>query len=42
LGGGNLRALQRAGLAEEARPGAVAELWRAMRTDVAPTASVGF
>ena len=42
LGGGNLVALQRAGLVEEVRPGAVAELWHAMRTDVAPTAAVGF
>ncbi|MGZ4483738.1 MAG: GNAT family N-acetyltransferase [Nocardioidaceae bacterium] len=42
LGGGNLVAMQRAGLVEERRTGAVAELWRAMRTDVAPTAAVGF
>jgi GNAT superfamily N-acetyltransferase len=42
LGGGNLDALQRAGLVEECRPGAVAELWRAMRTDVAPAGAVGF
>lgn len=42
LGGGNLVAQQRAGLVEEQRPGAVADLWRAMRTDVAPTAAVGF
>ena len=42
LGGGNLVAQQRAGIVEERREGAVAELWRAMRTDVAPTASVGF
>jgi hypothetical protein len=42
LGGGNLVARQRAGLIEERRKGAVAELWRAMRTDVAPTAAVGF
>lgn len=42
LGGGNLVARQRAGLVEERRKGAVAELWRAMRTDVAPTAAVGF
>ncbi len=42
LGGGNLVALQRAGLVGERRPGAVAGLWRAMRTDVAPTAAVGF
>ncbi len=42
LGGGNLLALQRAGLVAEQRTGAVTELWRAMRTDVAPTAAVGF
>jgi GNAT superfamily N-acetyltransferase len=42
LGGGNLVALQQAGIVAEQRPGAVAELWRAMRTDVAPTAAVGF
>jgi GNAT superfamily N-acetyltransferase len=42
LGGGNLVTQQRAGLVEERREGAVAELWRAMRTDVAPTAAVGF
>jgi predicted acetyltransferase len=42
LGGGNLVALQRAGLVDERRPGAVADLWRAMRTDLVPTASVGF
>lgn len=42
LGGGNLVALQRAGLIAEQRKGAVAELWRAMRTEVAPTAAFGF
>jgi GNAT superfamily N-acetyltransferase len=42
LGGGNLVALQRAGLVTERRRGAVAELWRAMRTEVSPTAAVGF
>src|SRR3954452_17822435 len=42
LGGGNLVALQRAGLVAGRRPGAVAELGRAMRTDLAPTAAVGF
>jgi GNAT superfamily N-acetyltransferase len=42
LGGGNLVAMQRAGLVEERRDGAVAELSRAMRTEVAPTAAVGF
>ena len=42
LGGGNLLALLRAGLVTERRPGAVAELWRAMRTDLAPGPAVGF
>ncbi len=42
LGGGNLVALQRAGLVSERHPGAMVKLWRAMRTDVAPTAAVGF
>ena len=42
LGGGNLVAMQRAGLVEERRNGAVLELSRAMRTEVAPTAAVGF
>ena len=42
LGGGNLVALQRAGLVAERRKGAVAELWRAMRSEVSPTAAVGF
>ncbi len=42
LGGGNLVTLERAGLVEELRRGAAAELWRAMRTEVAPTAAVGF
>jgi GNAT superfamily N-acetyltransferase len=42
LGGGNLVAMQRAGHAAERRTGAVAELWRAMRTEVSPTAAVGF
>ena len=41
-GGGNLVGLLRAGLVTEARAGAVRELWRAMRTDVPPTAAVGF
>ena len=39
-GGGNLVALARAGLVTEARPGAACELWRALRTDVAPAASM--
>jgi hypothetical protein len=34
--------MQRAGHAAERRTGAVAELWRAMRTEVSPTAAVGF
>jgi predicted acetyltransferase len=42
LGWGNLAALHRAGQVTERRKGAVAELWRAMRTDMAPTAAVGF
>lgn len=42
LGGTNLVARQRAGLLPETRPGAVAELWHAFRTDVAPTPAIGF
>ncbi len=42
LGGGNLVAQQRAGLVDERRRGAVAELGRSLRTDLAPTAAVGF
>ena len=42
LGAGNLVALHRAGVVTEQRPGAVAELWRAMRTDVAPGAAFSF
>jgi predicted acetyltransferase len=42
LGGGNLAALHRAGLVAERRTGAVAELWCAMRTDVAPTTAFMF
>ncbi len=42
LGGGNLVGLARAGLVTEARPGAASELWRALRTDVAPAASMMF
>jgi GNAT superfamily N-acetyltransferase len=42
LGGGNLVGLARAGLVAEARPGAASELWRALRTDVAPAASMMF
>jgi GNAT superfamily N-acetyltransferase len=42
LGGGNLLAQLRAGLIAERRSGAVAELWRAMRTEMAPTAAFGF
>ena len=39
LGGGNLVAMHTAGVVAEHRPGAVAELWRAMRTDTLPTAA---
>jgi hypothetical protein len=39
LGGGNLVAMHRAGLVTERRPGATAELWRALRTDTLPTAA---
>jgi hypothetical protein len=42
LGGGNLAGLARAGLVAESRPGAASELWRAMRTDIAPAASMMF
>ncbi len=42
LGGGNLVAMLQAGLVEERRVGAVAELWRALRTEVAPAAAMGF
>lgn len=42
LGGGSLAAMQRAGLVREQRPGAVAALSRAMRTDPAPGAAIGF
>jgi hypothetical protein len=42
LGGGNLVALHRAGLVVERRQGAAADLWRAMRTDVAPAAAFMF
>lgn len=42
LGGGNLVAMARAGVIAEHRPGAALELWRAMRTEVAPYASIGF
>ncbi len=39
LGGRSLVALQQAGLLTELRPGATAELWRAMRADSLPTAA---
>jgi predicted acetyltransferase len=42
LGAGNVHALARAGLVAEHRPGAARDLWRALRTDVAPTGAVGF
>lgn len=42
LGGTNLVAMQHAGLLDERRPGAVAELWHAFRTDLAPSPAAGF
>lgn len=42
LGGPSLAGLQRAGLVTEHRRGAVRELGRAFRTELAPAASVGF
>lgn len=42
LGGTSVAALHRAGLVTEHRPGAVAELARAFRTELAPTAAAGF
>ncbi len=42
LGGSSLTAMHRVGLIAEQRRGAVAELWRAMRTDLAPGAAFGF
>ncbi len=42
LGGGNLAVLARTGHLTEARPGAARDLWRALRTDAAPAASVMF
>ena len=42
LGGTNLVAKQRAGVLAERRPGAIRELWRAFRTDLAPTPAIGF
>lgn len=42
LGGGNLVAMLRAGVLAERRPGTIAALWRAFRTDVAPDAASGF
>ena len=42
LGGGNLVALHRAGVLDERRAGAIAELNRAFRTDLAPTPALGF
>lgn len=42
LGGTNLVALRHAGVLEERRPGAIAELWRSFRTDLAPTPATGF
>lgn len=42
LGGRSLLAMRNAGTVTEHRPGAVRELWRAVRTDVMPQASRGF
>jgi predicted acetyltransferase len=42
LGGPSLRSLHVAGLVAEHRPGAVRELGRAFRTDLAPAAAFGF
>ena len=42
LGGTNLVAQLRAGLLPETRAGAIAELWHAFRTDLPPTAAIGF
>ncbi len=42
LGGSNLVTKLRAGMIEELRPGAVLELWRAMRAEVAPGSTMGF
>lgn len=42
LGSGNLVEMLRAGTVAERRPGAVAELWRALRTDASPYAARGF
>jgi len=42
LGGVSSVALTRAGLVEEARPGAARELWHTVRTDVRPDAAIDF
>lgn len=42
LGGINLPARLAAGVIGEERPGAVVELWHAVRTDLAPVAATGF
>lgn len=42
LGWGNLSAMHRAGVIAEERPGAVSDLWRAFRLDVAAWPSPGF
>jgi len=42
LGGGNLVGRARAGLVTESRRGAASELWRALRTDVAPCSAMMF
>ncbi|HEX6151472.1 GNAT family N-acetyltransferase [Nocardioides sp.] len=42
LGGINLLAQQHAGVLAERRPGAIRELWRAFRSDLAPAPAIGF
>ena len=42
LGGGTLAAQHRAGLVRERRRGAVSELSRALRTELAPVAAMAF
>ncbi len=42
MGWANLLAMQRAGVLDEERPGALRELWHALRTDLAAWPSAGF
>jgi predicted acetyltransferase len=42
LGGTSLVSLRDAGLVDEQTPGSTAALWRAMQTDAAPVAALGF